>query len=321
MDLAAATSMAIATGRVVGDDGQPSFVGYYKDKSSRPDNVLLSPDLYKLVQCFEMKDTCASDHAGLSTVFRVSDVGGEGANAQHHVCKAGQCVNKLVLRWQQVKAQAYAEHIIDNAELLSQFAEAEEARDVDKLAFCVRSLIVQAASCRSVGMSAQARCAFKRERNRKGPLNPVWFNEECWEKRKAFIEAVKRGEARHACRFLKRESASCNRRMKRRHTRQLRNLFLDRMFWKDPAVHALLRKHSKSNTTPVPAPVWHDHLHRHFRAERTCKCLAHLQEIWLCHWAGAIHHLRSFSGGAPSLDGLLNQMSLRFLMLLCLKVW
>ena len=62
--------------------------------------------------------------------------------------------------------------------------------DVDKLAFCVRSLIVQAASSRAAGMSAQARCVFKRERSRKGPLDPVWFDWECWEKRKKFIEAV-----------------------------------------------------------------------------------------------------------------------------------
>ena len=34
VDLAAATSMAIATGRVVGDDGQPSFTGNYGDKKS-----------------------------------------------------------------------------------------------------------------------------------------------------------------------------------------------------------------------------------------------------------------------------------------------
>ena len=269
VDLAAATSLVISSGRVVGDDGKPSFTGHHGDKRSRPDHVLLSPALFKLVQCFEMKGTRASDHAGLSTVFRVNDKGGEGVNAPHHVCKAGECINKLVLRWQQDKAQVYAEHIRDNAELLAQFDEAERSGDVDKLAFCVRSLIVQAASNRAVGMSAQAKCAFKRERNRKGPLNPVWFNEECWEKRRAFIEAVKRGEARHACRFLKRESMSCNRRMKRRHTRQLRNLFLDRLFRKDPAVHALLKKHTKSHTTPVPAPAWHDHLHRHFRAERT----------------------------------------------------
>ena len=34
VDLAAATSMAITTGRVVGDDGQPSFTGYNGDKKS-----------------------------------------------------------------------------------------------------------------------------------------------------------------------------------------------------------------------------------------------------------------------------------------------
>ena len=60
-----------------------------------------------------------------------------------------------------------------------------------------------------------------------------------------------------------------HRRMKRRHTRHLRNLFLDRLFSKDPAVHALLKKQTRSNTTPVSAPVWHDHLHIHFRVART----------------------------------------------------
>ena len=84
-----------------------------------------------------------------------------------------------------------------------------------------------------------------------------------------FIEAVTHGDAKHACRSLKKESDSCNRRMKRRHTRHLRSLFLDRLFCKDPAVHALLKKQTRSNTTPVSAPVWHDHLHRHFRVART----------------------------------------------------
>jgi len=91
VDLAAATSMAIATGRVVGDDIQPSFTGNYGDKKSRPDHVLLSPALYKLVCSFKMWDTCASDHAALSTEFRVNAVGGESANTKHHVCRIGQC--------------------------------------------------------------------------------------------------------------------------------------------------------------------------------------------------------------------------------------
>jgi len=150
-----------------------------------------------------MWDTCASDHAALSTEFRVNAVGGESANTKHHVCRIGQCVNNLVLRWQHEKAHVYARHISENMELLAQFDEAERAGDVDKLAFCVRSLTVQAASSRAVGMFAQARCVFKRERSRKGSLDPVWFDWECWEKRKKFIEAVKRGDAKHACRSLK----------------------------------------------------------------------------------------------------------------------
>jgi len=62
VDLAAATIMAITTGRVVGDDGQPWFTGNYGDKKSRPDHALLSPALYKLVCSFKKWDTCASDH-------------------------------------------------------------------------------------------------------------------------------------------------------------------------------------------------------------------------------------------------------------------
>ena len=115
-----------------------------------------------------MWDTCASEHAALSTEFRVNAVGGESVNTKHHVCRIGQCVNNLVLRWQHEKAHVYARHISENMELLAQFDEAERAGDVDKLAFCVRSLIVQAASSRAVGMSAQARCVLKRERSRKG---------------------------------------------------------------------------------------------------------------------------------------------------------
>ena len=78
VDLAAATSIAIATGRVVGDDGQPSFTGNYGDKKSRPDHVLLSPALYKLVCSFKRWNTCAFDHAALSTEFRVNACCGRG---------------------------------------------------------------------------------------------------------------------------------------------------------------------------------------------------------------------------------------------------
>ena len=50
------------------------------------------------------------------------------------------------------------------------------------------------------------------------------------------------------------------------------------------------------------------------------KSLARLQWIWLCRVARITLHLRSFSGGASSLGGILIQMSLRFLIYLCWKV-
>ena len=80
----------ITTGRVVGDDGQPTFTEIYGDKKSRPDHVLLSLALCKLVCSFKMWDTCASDHAALSTEFRVNVVGGESANTKHHVDRIGR---------------------------------------------------------------------------------------------------------------------------------------------------------------------------------------------------------------------------------------
>ena len=84
-----------------------------------------------------------------------------------------------------------ADHLAHKAAVVQNSDISLPQANVDKLAFCVRSLIVQAASSRAVGMSAQARCVFKRERSRKGPLIPVWFHRECWEKCKKFIEAVK----------------------------------------------------------------------------------------------------------------------------------
>ena len=186
-----------------------------------------------------------------------------------HVCQAGLCDKKLMLRWNHDKAIAFAQHIVSNVELRHQFDEAEADGDADKLASCVRSLIVQAASDGAVGMSSLAKCALVRAKKQKGPLSPVWFNDECRMKRKLFIEAVKRGEAKHACRFLRMESRRCNRRTKRCHKRQQRAFFLDRLLRKDPQVHAMLRKRQTSHATPVTSNEWNKHLQNHFQAQPT----------------------------------------------------
>eukprot|EP00983_Pelagomonas_calceolata_P030343 952258-Pelagomonas_calceolata.AAC.2 len=102
-----------------------------------------------------------------------------------------------------------------------------------------------AASNRAVGMTSLAKCAFLHARKQKGPLSPV--------EAQMFIEAVKCGEAKHACQFLRRESARCNRATKRCHKRQQCAVFLDRLCNKDPQIHTMLRKHSSSDNSIKPA--------------------------------------------------------------------
>eukprot|EP00983_Pelagomonas_calceolata_P068703 1150044-Pelagomonas_calceolata.AAC.1 len=68
--------MVITTGRVAGDYGQPSYVSYHKDRSSRPDHTLLSPAV-----------TCCGRTGSM-----------DAAPERDHVCKAGLCDNKLILR-------------------------------------------------------------------------------------------------------------------------------------------------------------------------------------------------------------------------------
>eukprot|EP00983_Pelagomonas_calceolata_P075216 1152901-Pelagomonas_calceolata.AAC.4 len=104
---------------------------------------------------------------------------------------------------------------------MNQFQEAESAGDVDKITFCVRSLIVQATSDRAVGTTSLAKCAFLCARKQKGPLSPLWFDEQCRLKRNSFIAAVKRGEAKQACQFLRKEIRRCKRATKRYYKRQL----------------------------------------------------------------------------------------------------
>ena len=120
------------------------------------------------------------------------------ATAGNHVCKVGSCASKVILRWNQEKALAYVKCLVGNTELMNQFDEAEANGDADKLASCLRLLIVQAASDRAVGMTSWAKCARVRAKKQKGPLSLVWFNDECKLKRKLFLKAIKRGKVRHA---------------------------------------------------------------------------------------------------------------------------
>ena len=101
-------------------------------------------------------------------------------------------------KWRPERAGAYAEVLTEQIELQEQFESAIERGDIDCACFCIRSMVDQAASYRRVGMTEFVSvCAHLRGKG--GAHSPTWFDAECKEKRRALREAVRTGQATHAC--------------------------------------------------------------------------------------------------------------------------
>eukprot|EP00983_Pelagomonas_calceolata_P065747 1148714-Pelagomonas_calceolata.AAC.1 len=139
VDIAAAYGLVFTTGRVHGDVGQPTFVGCRSDirpnRWSRPDNVLISPSLFK---CALKPDICASildttDHGSIAVVFRVPDVvpNADWTPSPEHVCGMGRCASKLSLTWRHERQLTYVEELERNLEMLVQLEDALEAGNID----------------------------------------------------------------------------------------------------------------------------------------------------------------------------------------------
>lgn len=151
----------------------------------------------------------------------------------------------------------------EQIELQEQFASAVERGDLECACFCLRSMIDQAASDRRVGMTGFVSvCAHLRRRG--GAHSPPWFDDECKDKRRALREAVRTGQAVHACEFARREYKVHVQWAKRVYTRMQRDVFLGHFKCKNPEVHALLRKVKQGGRTPVSQERWSDFFKQHF---------------------------------------------------------
>jgi len=271
VDIAAAYGLVFTTGRVHGDVGQPTFLGYRSDsrsvRRSRPDHVLLSTSLFK---CVEKSDICdplldTTDHGSISLVFNVPDAvqGADWIPSFEHVCGMGQCASKLSLIWKHERQSVYVEELERNLEMPVQLEAALEAGNIDTACFCLRSWIMQAASEHNVGMCNFQGCVFKRT-EKQGIRRPVWFDEQCRLKRRLFIQAVQSGQAVHACRFLKKEYKKQTRRSRRAYERYQKAVFLDRLKRHRPDIHDMLKKQRSTHQTPITAESWRSYLQRHF---------------------------------------------------------
>lgn len=276
VDVAAALNCVITTGRVCGDDGQPScFVTKQSGRigQSRPDHVLLTGELFCAVQsvCIDQNLTPGMfDHCPLSMNFAVLEGSGDRidwAPFPEHVCKPCGCGEKLSLKWDPACAQAYAQYIDEDEVMLPQFHAACEQGDVEKACFCIRSLIDHAAS--AVGMARHVSvCApLRRQRAGQAVSRPPWFDGACKMRKRELLNAVRTGQAVHAVRFLKKQYRVQTRRSKRTHIRAQRAKFLDLFWHKHPELHAMLRKPKPAQHTPLTSQAWEQYLVQHFQAQ------------------------------------------------------
>jgi len=206
------------------DYGQPTYVGYNRDKHSRPDHILLSPALYGLVGRVCIKEVGHFDHRILSMVFVVNSSGlqhtGTNLDDRYSYKQADSSSTKLRLHWRPHRALAYSAHIQSNHNMKERFESAVEQGDVEGANQRVKEIVLQAAKDPRVGITASFKNGNARI-NRRGMKRPVWFDWDCQARRQAFIAAVRSGEARHACKQMYKINRSHARWARRRFTSHL----------------------------------------------------------------------------------------------------
>jgi hypothetical protein len=196
LDMAAAVPFMVTTGRGKGDIGQASYVGYNGKCSSRPDHILMTPNLYNKVVYTKVQamETRISDHLSVDIHFSANRQGllinadlGDGT----HVCDT-DCFRSSI-KWNPEKAEAYATQILANIDLKSAYQEAIADNDVEGANNVLRQLIHTAA--REVGMGKKSSCLFYNhgKRVRAGMRKAPWFDDACKAKKAAFLTAFRQG--------------------------------------------------------------------------------------------------------------------------------
>jgi hypothetical protein len=124
-----------------------------------------------------------------------------------------------------------------------------------------------------VGMGKQISvCAPLCGKNR--VRDPPWFDAHCKEKRRLFRTAVQDVQAVHACKFAKKEYRVQTRRAKRAYTKYQKAAVLDKLFNKNPELHAMLRQSKCTQPTPLTQPAWNAYLNRHSVHQQQEVCTA-----------------------------------------------
>ena len=272
IELASVSGCVLGTGRVHGDNGQRTCVGHAtRLGGSRPDHVVMSDKVFGAAVHVDIMDVpYISDHMPMSMSYAVAAAGlmnADWAMNRAHVCVPGSrgCGSKIVLNWRPERAEAYVAALEENADMQDQFHHAIAAGNHEVACFCLRSMIVQAASDYRVGMARQVSvCAHLRAKQQR-THNPPWFDIACKENLRSLREAVRSGQPVHALEIVRRRYKIQVRWSKRVYTHRQKEIFLGRLHAKDPDVHAMLRRPKHTHCTPIAQSVWTSYLNTHFR--------------------------------------------------------
>lgn len=271
VDIAAVFKCVLATGRVPGDVGQPTYVGC--GRQSRPDHVMMSKCLYRAVQSVMVSGENTPrpfDHCPISVTFGVLCEDGshiDWSPQPEHVCRPDGCGERRVLRWNPQLAAQYADHIRRDSVMHAQFVGACEQADIEKACFCVSALIEHAASAVGMSKSVSVCATLRQQRAGLAVSRPPWFDAACRARKRELLAAAHAGCAMHAYRFLKQQYRAQTRRSKRAYTRLQRDVVLRRYQLKQPELHAMLRKHKHASQTPLATQAWEQYLSEHFQEQ------------------------------------------------------
>eukprot|EP00983_Pelagomonas_calceolata_P020112 634919-Pelagomonas_calceolata.AAC.1 len=129
------------------------------------------------------------------------------------------------MKWRPELAEVYAEALVGNSEMETQFEQAMAKQDpmsaCETACFCLRSMILQAAE--DAGMTGLVSVCGPLHASRRGTHSPPWFDAACREERRMFMEALRTGQPLHAREFVRRRYKIQIRWSKRAYTQRQRD--------------------------------------------------------------------------------------------------
>mmetsp|Transcript_26394 Transcript_26394/g.71363 ORF Transcript_26394/g.71363 Transcript_26394/m.71363 type:complete len:525 (-) Transcript_26394:117-1691(-) len=262
--LASTLGLTLTTGRVPGDKGQPTFVGYNKTCNSRPDHILTSRSMFLHIKWTNITVPKLLDHCYLSvSLSMTSNIPGVDMRL-HRNPLYGPHPN--FLKWKPERSNDFVNFLEQDTLAQQRFYHAIESQNIECTWSELKNWILRAAV--QSGMTTAGIQNWSPPNNT--PKKAEWFDSFCFHKKQAYLNAAFYGADSYTKTQLFHEYRSYAQHCKRRYLNTKRRIFLHKLFDNDPTVHRMLKKPAEKHVTPVSEDAWSSHLHAVFRRTPSC---------------------------------------------------